>query len=78
MRTLMLSPGVPLKQLAPMFGLSLSGLNNAIGADRFPVPTFLSGGRRYADRQVVRDFFAARTAEGLAVLAAQSKNGERT
>jgi hypothetical protein len=76
MKTLTL--GMPIKELAPMFGLSLSGLRNAICQGRFPIPTVRRGRGRYARRKVVQDFFAAKRAEGLAAFAAHSKGGEQS
>jgi hypothetical protein len=69
MTTLKLPPGMSIQKLAPRFGLTVSGVYNAIGKGRFPIPTFRSGKRRYADPRVVRDYFAAKRSEGLAALA---------
>jgi hypothetical protein len=68
-KTLTLPQGIPLKRLAPLFGLRLSGLRNAICAGRFPIPTYRHGRGRYAHRKVVEEHFAEKRAEGLATLA---------
>jgi hypothetical protein len=68
MTTLKLSPGVSLKKLAPQFGLSMSGIYAAISRGIFPIPTYRQGNGSYADRQAVRDYFAAKRSEGLAAL----------
>jgi hypothetical protein len=60
--------GVTMKKLAPLFGLSTSGIYAAIGNGRFPVPTHRHGKGRYADWQAVRDYFEAKRSEGLAAL----------
>jgi hypothetical protein len=69
MTTLRLPPGVPLKKLAPQFGLSMSGIYTAISNGRFPIPTYRRGKGRYANPKVVKAYFAARRCEGLAALA---------
>jgi hypothetical protein len=70
------STGMPVKVLAPLFGLTPRAIRSAIGAGVFPIPTYLDGDRRYADRQVVTDYFAAKHAESTAALSAQSMMGE--
>jgi hypothetical protein len=70
------SPGMPVKALAPLFGLTPRAIRSAIGAGLFPIQTYLSDGRRYADRQVVKDYFAAKHAESSAALKAQFQIGE--
>jgi hypothetical protein len=70
------SLGMPVRALAPLFGLTPRAIRSAIGAGLFPIPTYLSDGRRYADRQVVKDYFATKHAESSAALKAQSQIGE--
>jgi hypothetical protein len=67
------SRGMPVKTLVPLFGLSRRAICSAIGAGVFPIPTYVDDGRRYADRQVVKAYFAAKHAESSAALTAQSK-----
>jgi predicted DNA-binding transcriptional regulator AlpA len=69
MTTLKLPPGITMKKLAPIFGLSMSGIYAAISNDRFPIPTYKLGKGRYADQQAVRDYFEAKRSEGLTTLA---------
>jgi hypothetical protein len=78
MTTLTLPAGMSIERLARRFGLTTSGIYAVIGKGRFPIPTFRSGKRRYADPRIVRDYFAAKRAEGLATLegAATGKTGE--
>lgn len=73
MKTLRLPPGVPLKKLAPQFGLSMSGIYAAIGRGVFPIPTYRRGKGRYAGQKAVEAFFAAKRIEGLAALARPAK-----
>jgi hypothetical protein len=70
------SLGMSVKELAPLFGLTPRAIRSAIGACVFPIPTYLKDGRRYADRQVVKDYFAAKHAESAAALTTKSKIGE--
>jgi hypothetical protein len=63
------SLGMSVRALAPLFGLTPRAIRSAIGTGLFPIQTYLSDGRRYADRQVVKDYFAAKHAESSAALA---------
>jgi hypothetical protein len=63
------SIGMPVKALAPLFGMTPRAIRSAIGTGVFPIPTYLDQGRRYADRQVVKDYFAAKQAASSAALA---------
>jgi hypothetical protein len=71
-------PRVSVQELAAQFGRSESGVYRAIVRGQFPIPTFRSGKRRYADPRIVRDYFAAKRSEGLAALedSATEKTGE--
>jgi hypothetical protein len=60
--------GMPVKELAPLFGQTPRAIRSAIGAGVFPIPTYLRNDRRYADRQVVKDYFAVKHAESSAAL----------
>lgn len=61
---------ISLAEAAPHFGLSLSGIRNAITEERFCCPTYkLNGKKRVIDRAVMKAFFDKQRAEGLAVLA---------
>jgi hypothetical protein len=63
-------PGMPVKALAPLFGLTPRAVRSAIGAGVFPVATYIDRDRRrYADPQVVKAYFAAKHAEGAAAVA---------
>jgi hypothetical protein len=61
--------GICMKRLAPLFGLSMSGIYAAIADDRFPIPTYRRGKGRYANPQVLEAYFEAKKAEGMAALA---------
>jgi hypothetical protein len=73
MTTVKLPPGICMKRLAPLFGLSAAGIYAAIGNDRFPIPTYRHGNGRYACRKTVESFFAAKRIEGLAALGRPTK-----
>jgi hypothetical protein len=70
--------GMTMKKLAPLFGLTTSGIYAAIGDGRFPIPTYRHGKGRYADQQAVKGYFAAKRIEGLAALegSATGQTGE--
>jgi hypothetical protein len=57
------SSGIPIRALAPLFGMTPRAMRSAIGAGIFPIPTYLARDRRYADRQVVTDYFSVKHAE---------------
>jgi hypothetical protein len=61
------SLGMPVSALAPLFGLTPRAIRSAIGAGLFPISTYLSDGRRYADQQAVKEYFAAKHAESSAL-----------
>ena len=66
------SLGMPVRALAPLFGLTPRAIRSAIGAGVFPIPTYLDGDRRYADPQIVKDYFASKHAESSAALASMT------
>jgi hypothetical protein len=54
--------------LAPLFGLAPSGVHRAILRGTFPIETYGTGTRRFADPRIVETYFAARRAEQLVAL----------
>lgn len=60
--------GISIQALAPLFGLAPCGVYRAILRGTFPIETYGTGRRRFADPGIVHAYFSARTAEQLAAL----------
>lgn len=59
---------VTLEEARHQFGMSLSGIRNAIHEERFPVPSYRLGKMRVIDKAVLAEFFAKKRANGLLLL----------
>lgn len=60
-------------ELAELMGMTVKSLHNALHAERFPIPTYKLGKIRVADKEVVRQFFAQKSVEGLQKLQPKSE-----
>lgn len=58
-------PWIDLREAAPLFGMTFESAKNAILAGRFPCPIYRIGRRAVIDRDVLKEFFDKRKAEGL-------------
>lgn len=45
------------EQLADVLGLTKGAVYNQVSAGTFPIPTYLDGGKRWADYQHVAEYF---------------------
>ena len=50
-------PRLNLEQVAEVLGMTAGAVRNQISAERFPVPTYLDQGRRWADARDVATYF---------------------
>lgn len=55
---------------------SLASIRSACRRGTFPIPTFKVGNKRYADKEVVAEYFKQQRREGLAAVKATSKQGK--
>jgi predicted DNA-binding transcriptional regulator AlpA len=59
---------IDVKDAAPLFGMSVQTIKNAISLGKFPVPTYKLGKRRVFDRQVLAAYFEEQRAQGMRAL----------
>lgn len=60
-------PWVPLKEAAPLFGVTYETAKNRIYAETFPVPVRREGKLLVVDKEVLRRYFDERRAADLAL-----------
>jgi len=70
-------PWISVKDAAPQFGMSPGAARNAIARERFPVPVYKLGKKSVISKVVLKAYFDAREAEGLARLANMPKTGAK-
>ena len=61
------------QELAELMGITVKSLHNALHLERFPIPTYKLGKIRVADKEVVKQFFALKSVEGLQKLQPKSE-----
>jgi hypothetical protein len=50
-------PRLSVEQMAELLSSTPGAVRNAISADRFPLPTYLEGGRRWCDCRDAAEYF---------------------
>ena len=62
-------PRLTTEQMGEVLGMTQGAILTSISANRFPVPTYVEGKRRYADFRDVAVYFDQRRSEALRVVA---------